>query len=155
MTAGIEAASRIASALNRPLVLVLGDMLRLGSAEERWHHTIGALSASHCNFLVTRGIRASIYADAAVLAGLSSDCVAVTHTAGDAAQQAKRFALADPLQPALIYIKGSEEIRMEQVTELLLASPDEAETKLVRQTQAWRRVTVMRPDPADLAGNRP
>jgi alanine racemase len=35
---------------------------------------------------------------------------------------------------------------MEQVTALLLAHPEQAETLLDRQTQAWRRVVVMQPD---------
>jgi alanine racemase len=37
-------------------------------------------------------------------------------------------------------------MRMEQVTALLLADPRRAEAVLDRQTQAWRRVVVMRPD---------
>ncbi|HLY30702.1 MAG TPA: alanine racemase, partial [Ktedonobacterales bacterium] len=45
-----------------------------------------------------------------------------------------------------VYIKGSEEMRMEQVTALLLAHPEQAATELDRQTQSWRRVVVMRPD---------
>ncbi|HUY75630.1 MAG TPA: alanine racemase, partial [Ktedonobacterales bacterium] len=47
---------------------------------------------------------------------------------------------------AVVYVKGSEEARMEQVTALLLAAPERAEELLDRQTQGWRRVVVMRPD---------
>jgi alanine racemase len=46
----------------------------------------------------------------------------------------------------IVYIKGSEEMRMERVTAALLAQPDRAEELLDRQTQAWRRLIVMRPD---------
>ena len=46
----------------------------------------------------------------------------------------------------IVYIKGSEETRMERVTAALLAQPDRAEELLDRQTQAWRRLIVMRPD---------
>ena len=46
----------------------------------------------------------------------------------------------------IVYIKGSEEMRMERVTAALLAQPERAEELLDRQTQAWRRLIVMRPD---------
>src|SRR6185312_11279627 len=41
---------------------------------------------------------------------------------------------------------GSEEMRMERVTAALLTQPDRAEELLDRQTQAWRRIIIMRPE---------
>ncbi|MGH2487339.1 MAG: alanine racemase, partial [Ktedonobacterales bacterium] len=72
----------------------------------------------------------------------------------DAAQAITRFASAaaattdgTPARPpAVVYIKGSEEMRMEQVTARLLAPRPQAEDTLDRQTSAWQRVVVMRPD---------
>jgi alanine racemase len=53
---------------------------------------------------------------------------------------------AAPHTPAIILIKGSEEMRMERVTERLLARPEEAPEVLDRQTLAWKQVVRMRPD---------
>src|SRR5260370_12355913 len=45
-----------------------------------------------------------------------------------------------------ILIKGSEETRMERVTELLMAQPDRAREQLVRQTPGWKQIVMMRPE---------
>jgi len=182
--AGLRALARFALCAMPPLrrIAVLGDMLRLGDQEEAAHRTLGRLATTHADYLVTRGQRAELIAEAAIQAGLPAERVAVTHTAEDAARAAQRFAVPTPspspegrgeahgstnlaiphpvpptippLPPAgegpgvraVVYVKGSEEARMEQVTSLLLAAPERAEELLDRQTQGWRRVVVMRPD---------
>jgi alanine racemase len=45
-----------------------------------------------------------------------------------------------------VLIKGSEETRMERVTELLMAQPEHAREQLVRQTPGWKQIVVMRPE---------
>ncbi|HEX6123578.1 MAG TPA: alanine racemase, partial [Ktedonobacterales bacterium] len=153
VAAGLAALSGIAAARGAPRIAVLGDMLRLGAAEEAAHQALGALAARHCDYLVTRGLLAERVAEAAARAGLAERRIAVTHTAEDAAtaalafaERARAHAPARRRAPAVIYIKGSEELRMEHVTARLLAHPARAEQLLDRQTQAWQRVLVMRPD---------
>jgi alanine racemase len=51
-----------------------------------------------------------------------------------------------PIYRPSILIKGSEETRMERVTELLMAQPEHAREQLVRQTPGWKQIVVMRPD---------
>ncbi len=59
-----------------------------------------------------------------------------------------------PAQPAVegqsyassILIKGSEETRMERVTEMLMVQPEQAPEQLVRQTPGWKQIVVMRPE---------
>ena len=51
-----------------------------------------------------------------------------------------------PIYRPSILIKGSEETRMERVTELLMAQPEQAREQLVRQTPGWKQIVVMRPD---------
>jgi alanine racemase len=143
--AGLRAMQAIAGVRGVSAVAVIGDMLRLGEHEEAEHQRLGALVAETASYLVTRGLRAEIAAEAAGRAGLPADRIAVTHTAEDAAQAALAFARRDG-SPAVVYVKGSEEMRMEQVTARLLAHPEQAEEQLDRQTQAWQRVVVMRPD---------
>ena len=52
---------------------------------------------------------------------------------------------ADTVTDTVIYIKGSEETRMERVTERLMAEPEKAREQLVRQTPGWKQITMTRP----------
>jgi alanine racemase len=59
------------------------------------------------------------------------------------------FSVREDLSPAnqpSILIKGSEETRMERVTELLLAQTEQAREQLVRQAPGWKKIVAMRPD---------
>ena len=143
--AGLRALHAIATLRGARTIAVLGDMLRLGEAEEREHRQLGRLAASCAEYLVTQGSRAQIVAEEAIQYGLPPERVAVTFTAEDAARAVATFA-GVAATPAVVYIKGSEELRLEQVTLRLLTHPEQAEHVLDRQTQAWRRVVVMRPD---------
>lgn len=149
--AGLEALDRIATAFGAPRIAVLGDMLRLGGEERDMHRLLGLAAAEHADYLVTYGRLGETIA-AAARAQVPAESIAVTYTHEDAAQAVARFAAsagtsgASPQPPAVVYIKGSEEMRMEQVTARLLASRLRAEDTLDRQTSAWQRVVVMRPD---------
>jgi alanine racemase len=143
-------------------VAVLGDMLRLGGEEEGAHRLVGRHAAATASHLVTVGPRAELIADEARRAGMPGERVAITRTHDDAVRAALDFAQThreDVRQPrsgaaggtveatgAIALVKGSEELRMEQVTAALLAYPERAEDLLDRQTPAWRRVVMMRPD---------
>jgi alanine racemase len=152
-SAGFAALHAIGDALGAPRIAVLGDMLRLGEQEEAAHRTLGREVVACADYLVTRGLHAEHIAEEARLVGMPAAHIAITHTADDAAAAVRRFAhtalgASDTRRPhpAVVYVKGSEELRMEQVAARLLAHPDRAEDLLDRQTQAWRRVVVTRPD---------
>ncbi|HET9111708.1 MAG TPA: alanine racemase [Ktedonobacterales bacterium] len=143
VSAGLSALATCGAALGVPRIAALGDMLRLGPVADEAHDAAGHLAAERADYLVTRGALAERAADAAIAAGMPSERVIRTLTAEDTA--AAICALAAH-SPALVYIKGSEELRMEQVTALLMAQPELASTTLDRQSEAWRRVVVMRPE---------
>ena len=148
-TAGLATLAAMGSQQQRPTIAVLGDMLRLGESERQAHEKLGVCAAQHADYLVVQGIRAERIAVAARETGMDAARVAVTHAPEDSAAAVLAFAhhaSAESENPPLVYIKGSEEARMEQVTALLLADQRRAEDVLDRQTQAWRRVVVMRPD---------
>jgi alanine racemase len=126
-------------------IAVLGDMLRLGAYEAEAHQQIGSAVAQSANFLVTHGQRAETMTAAALYAGMPALAVAVTYSAEDAAQMVQRQ-LEQSDAKAIILIKGSEEMRMERVTERLLAEPEQAAQVLDRQTLAWKQIIRMRPD---------
>lgn len=153
VVAGLATLTQVASARQAPRIAVLGDMLRLGPAEEEAHAEVGALAAQHCDYLVARGQRAERIAEAARQAGMARSRVVVTYTAEDAASAVRAFATAQHHDargaagtPPVVYIKGSEETRMEQVAAHLLADPALAEDVLDRQSSAWQRFVVMQPD---------
>ncbi|MDQ6661849.1 MAG: alanine racemase [Chloroflexota bacterium] len=132
-------------------IAILGDMFRLGSYEEEAHRLVGQKAAECADYLITRGERAAIIAESARQAGLPPEHITITSTYEDAAQAALNI-MKLPVQhsqytelytKALILIKGSEETRMERVTQLLMASYEKSE-RLVRQTPGWKQIVVAR-----------
>ena len=99
----------------------------------------------------------TLVADAARKAGLPEDQVIITSTHEDAAQVVRQLIVETRFRDAsvsgegaihrapTIYIKGSEETRMERVTERLMAQPEQAHDALVRQTPGWKQIVVTRP----------
>jgi alanine racemase len=149
-TAGLATLSALAHQQHEPAptIAVLGDILRLGASEQQAHDQLGVIASQHADYLITQGLRAERIAASALKGGMDANHVTIAHAPEDCAAAVLAFARranASSSAP-LVYIKGSEEMRMEQVTALLLADPRRAEDMLDRQTQAWRRVVVMRPD---------
>nr|BBH94579.1 alanine racemase [Thermogemmatispora argillosa] len=148
MLAGLETLARLPA---RRRIAVLGDMLNLGSFEEEGHALVGQAAAGQVDYLVTRGERAALIAEAAREAGLPSERIIQTSTHEDAARAVMAL-LEEAAEPAegelrdVILIKGSEEARMERVTERLLADPAQAPERLVRQTPGWKQIVRMRPE---------
>ncbi|HEX9037825.1 MAG TPA: alanine racemase [Ktedonobacterales bacterium] len=139
--AGLAALDAFAKGQRR--IVALGDITHLGEAEAAACREAGQLAAASADALVTRGARADAIASAAIAAGMPAGSVKRTLTAEDAVAAVRALAGASP---ATVYLKGSEEARMEQVAALLMAHPGEATTALDRQTDAWRKVVVTRPD---------
>ena len=132
-------------------IAVLGDMLRLGEYEAEGHRQVGTLAASCVDYLVTRGERAALIAEAAHKAGLPPERIIATATHEDTARVVQHLLQQQKVQPeehsrSVVLIKGSEQTRMERVTELLLAQPEQAPEELVRQTPGWKQIVLMRPE---------
>jgi alanine racemase len=150
------AGARRYDAIQVPGIAVLGDMTHLGAEAERYHQTIGDRVAQihtdlqrgrskYVLWLVTRGALGEISARVAREAGMPAERVIVTHTAEDAASAVRGIA-AQSSAPPIVLVKGSPEMRMEQVTERLLADPATAPEVLDRQRAIWRRAIVGEPD---------
>ncbi len=138
---------------NSKRIAVLGDMRNLGEYEAEAHRTIGHKVAQSADYLVTRGERAALIAESAQQAGLDPARIIMTSTHEDAAQAVRRIlewtnetTQAKESKGAasdVVLIKGSEETRMERVTEMLMARPWDASEKLVRQTPGWKKIFFM------------
>lgn len=145
MLAGLETLRDLSASLR---IAVPGDMLRLGEIEEEANRLAGQQAAQCADYLVVRGEYAAVVAEAARKAGMAQERVILTSTHEDAAQAVERLLVSaerSEKEAATIFIKGSEDARMERVTERLMAQPEQARERLVRQTPGWKQIVVSRP----------
>jgi UDP-N-acetylmuramoyl-tripeptide--D-alanyl-D-alanine ligase len=114
---------------------VLGDMLELGSVEREAHREVVARALQVAGGVVLVGPR--LAAAAAELGARPLAAFANSKEAG-AAQAASQ--LLQPQPGDLILIKGSEGMRMERLTEQLVAPELDRERELPRQDVAWKQI---------------
>jgi alanine racemase len=122
------------------LIFVMGDMDELGGHSLAAHREVGKRAAEVADVFVTEGDLASVAGHAALDLGMERSNVKLTFSPNDAAK-----VLSDSLTPDdMVLIKGSPAARMELVTQLLLARPEDA-TKLPRTETAYDSVWTNRP----------
>jgi len=98
-------------------IAILGDMLELGSEEEKGHRLVGARAAETSDILIAVGPRARWIAEEARALGMSHNHVYHVETAEEAAAIAKEL-----LQPGdYILIKGSRAMGMDKIVSRLAA----------------------------------
>ncbi|MFA6158142.1 MAG: UDP-N-acetylmuramoyl-tripeptide--D-alanyl-D-alanine ligase [Candidatus Paceibacterota bacterium] len=115
-------------------IAVLGDMKELGDLSEKAHGEVGTLAGQTVHTLVTVGAMGEAYARGALGAGLAADRI-ISFTDS---RQAGAY-LADMVRAGdVVLVKGSQSMRMERVSEVLLADPSKAGELLVRQEDAWQ-----------------
>jgi UDP-N-acetylmuramoyl-tripeptide--D-alanyl-D-alanine ligase len=115
-------------------IAVLGDMLELGDYERTGHELVGqAIAELGINQLVIVGERAKIIASSAIADGFNGDGIKYF----DESIGAGDYLLHQVKPGDLLLIKGSQGMRMERTTKILLADPSRAESLLVRQEGEW------------------
>lgn len=92
-------------------VAVLGDMLELGSHEERGHREVGKRASKVIQQLVLVGPRARIIGEEAVRCGLEEEAVVAVDTNEEAIEHLRRVISSRDV----ILVKGSRGMRMEQI----------------------------------------
>ena len=116
-------------------IAVLGDMLELGKHTITAHREIGEMAAGKkIDLLITVGVRAKFFAEGAVKAGFSKKQILSFGDSPEAARELEKIIE----QGDLILIKGSQGMRMEKITEALMAEPERAGELLCRQDEAWK-----------------
>jgi len=114
-------------------IVVLGDMLELGSHSRTEHEKLGKLSAEVASEIYTVGPRSKWTYNAALEAGFSEDHLFWFADSADAGSM-----LAENLSPGdVVLVKGSQGIRMEKTVEAIMAEPERAKDLLVRQEKEW------------------
>lgn len=129
-----EALKSLALVPNRRKVVILGDMLELGRYSNEEHERIGVLAAKSADVLITVGHRAEMMATAFLNAGREEGTVEGFENSTLAAQ-----AIPQTIKEGdVVLLKGSQGMRMERITEALLADPEDVR-KLARQDAEWKK----------------
>lgn len=115
-------------------IAVLGDMFELGAFSVTEHRNIGVKAAGVANILITVGIRMLTAAEAAN--SIKGNCERI-----DALKVTDEViaVLRDTISDGdIIFVKGSQSMRMERVVEAILQDPSTAVKVLVRQDPHWK-----------------
>ena len=113
------AALNLLSELDGRRIVVLGDMLELGSYEEEAHRLVGRRVAEIADLLIVIGQRAAWIADEAAAVGLPKDRIIQAASNEDVIEF-----LRDRLRPAeYVLVKGSRAAAMEEIVAALQRQP--------------------------------
>ena len=114
-------------------IVVLGDMLELGSLSHDAHINAGKEAAGVADILVTYGVRARDMHEAAKEAGLGEKRLAHFGREDELIEYLQSQVKAGDV----VLVKGSQGMRMERVVKALLANPADAEKYVARQDDFW------------------
>ncbi|RJQ36677.1 UDP-N-acetylmuramoyl-tripeptide--D-alanyl-D-alanine ligase [Candidatus Parcubacteria bacterium] len=122
-------------------IAVLGDMLELGRFTEMAHRTIGEEVAEVCDYFIAVGERMKFAMDEAMQPGPENRRRMVrAQMQWFSNSQSAGKELERVLRPGdAVLVKGSQGMRMERVTEEVMAEPEKARRLLVRQDGDWKK----------------
>jgi len=112
-------------------IAVLGDMLELGSIENEAHFSVGTILPEVFDCLVLIGDRVKFFGDGALSSKMKKENI---HDFKDT-RPASDFLLSILEKGDLVFVKGSQGVRLEKVVSLIVL--DEERAKLVRQDTDW------------------
>jgi UDP-N-acetylmuramoyl-tripeptide--D-alanyl-D-alanine ligase len=116
-------------------IAVLGDMLELGDFTRDEHYKIGKVAAKSCHKLFTVGIRSRVTAEGALDEKMSDDNILQCDTSIEAGKELVKIIQAGDV----IYVKGSQSMRMERAIKMILAETHNPSAVLVRQEDEWSK----------------
>jgi UDP-N-acetylmuramoyl-tripeptide--D-alanyl-D-alanine ligase len=114
-------------------IAILGDMLELGSFAVEAHKEVGVAAAAICDKLFVVGPRAQYIVEGALLGGMSEKDIVEFKDSKEAGKYTERM-----LKPGdIVFVKGSQGMRMEKAVEEIMAHPENRLQMLVRQEKEW------------------
>ncbi|RMD52189.1 hypothetical protein D6827_00545 [Candidatus Parcubacteria bacterium] len=114
-------------------IAVLGSMAELGVYNEEEHKKVGRKAAEVADILIFVGENMKIAARSAEESGFLPENI---HWF-DSSVEAGRFLDRDLRTGDIVYVKGSQSMRMEKVVKDIMAEPEKAAELLVRQDKKW------------------
>ena len=114
-------------------IAVLGDMLELGRHTEESHKNIGRIAKDNAEILVVVGQRAKSIKIGAIEAGMKQENIFDFENAREAGKFLKTIVQKNDL----LFIKGSQGMRMERTVEAILLDKKNKVNLLVRQDPEW------------------
>ena len=115
-------------------IAILGDMLELGSLTVEAHKEVGRAVGDSCDFLFAVGPRARYFIDGALLGGMSEKNIVEFPSAQVVGKHIERMLEKGDI----VFIKGSQGMRMEKAVEEIMAHPENRRRVLIRQEKEWR-----------------
>jgi len=110
-------------------IAAIGDMMELGNFSGEEHRKAGVQALQSCDVLVTVGPRAK------------QMCMASTQTVEcanfDSSNEAAKYLEGIVKEGDVVFIKGSQSMRMERISKVLLKDKENASKLLVRQDKEW------------------
>ncbi len=114
-------------------IAVMGDMLELGRHTEEAHKSIGKMVSEKANILLVVGPRAQSIKDGALENGMRKENVFEFSNSFLAGEFLKDMVA----EGDIVFIKGSQGMRMERATEAILKDKKNKDSLLVRQEPEW------------------
>ena len=114
-------------------IAVLGDMLELGRHTKTAHEHIGEVAKKEVDILMVVGMRADNIKSGAMKAEMDHEKIFDFPNSYDAGKFLKDFVKENDL----IFIKGSQGMRMERTVEAILEDQGNKDRLLVRQDKEW------------------
>lgn len=115
--------------------VVLGDMLELGEHTIEAHKAIGKLLLGKIDMLIAVGMRAKFIIEGALEAGLPKENI--LHFSDS--REVGLYLQNEIEYSDLIYVKGSQLIRLEKTVEEIMLHPEDKEKLLCRQDPEWQK----------------
>lgn len=119
--------------LGKRKIAILGDMLELGKHTDEEHKKIGEELVNYADVLIAVGLRGKNFAVGAREGGMNEKKIAEVTTAEEAGEVARKLLKKNDV----VFVKGSQVMRMEKTVKMLMAEPDRSDELLVRQEKEW------------------
>lgn len=114
-------------------IAVLGDMLELGRHTDEAHQNVGKIAVGNIDVLMVVGPRAKGIKIGALDKGMKEKNIFEFSNSREAGNFLQTF-----IQPKdLVFVKGSQGVRMERTVELIIKDQSNKEKILVRQEKEW------------------
>ncbi|MFH1129549.1 MAG: UDP-N-acetylmuramoyl-tripeptide--D-alanyl-D-alanine ligase [Patescibacteria group bacterium] len=114
-------------------IAILGDMLEIGKYSEQAHIKLGKKAGETVNLIFAIGSSTEFIAQGAKSVGFDESKIFKFSTS----EEAKLIVQKEIKEEDIVFVKGSQSIRLEKIIEEIMAEPEKIKQLLVRQDKTW------------------